>query len=182
MVILEKTSVDRIKQIQRVLLYYYSLNSDIDVRSKWIELSQCIKTSDRKVFEDAKTDCDFIVDNLSSFQIINTEEATLSKEVFPNVISIIKRESNWEKKAYDYLDSRTKDHPLVSKLIIVLLSGLLTGLFSNIVYDAVKNDDASKLYQNTIFVCQNQQMKEIFVDKDGYIKIRDASEFMINKE
>lgn len=181
-VVLEKTSVNRIEQMQKVLCCYYLLNSDIDVRSKWIELSNDIKTRDKAIYKDAKTEGDNIVDGLSTFHAISAEEASLSKKVFSNTLSIIEKESSWEKKAYDYLDSKTKAHPIVSKLIIVLLSGILTGLIGNIVYDAVRDDGTSHIHQNTVFIRHNQQMKEVYVDKDGFIKIDDVSGFMIKIE
>ena len=55
----------------------------------------------------------------------------------------LKRKLILNKKVYSYLQKLAEDHPVMAKLIVVILMGILLGLAEDCIHDAIKKEPES---------------------------------------
>ena len=60
------------------------------------------------------------------------------KKTWCKVKDVIKKEIECEKKLRDILNKKAEDHPIISKIIIVILTGILLGLVEDCIHDAIQ--------------------------------------------
>ena len=140
-IFLERISPENLEWKQRLLCYYYYLNkNNHDFNEDWEAIKSKLEEFDKSENISKDSQIAYIVlDELIEGNVISNDDARITKSILDRVFEILENESKWECHIYDYLVDKASEHPIVAKLIVVLLSGLLTSLLSSAIYDGIKN-------------------------------------------
>ncbi len=130
------------------MLYYFYLlslnNKNKSEQNLWKELvNKYIQFGEKN---SSYSEVDLTID-LEAFQIVysafsgkieEVEEKTLSKIVC-HIKSLLERVTKKERDVFDKYNLLAEQHPIVTRAIIVVLSGILTGLLSSCIYEGIKS-------------------------------------------
>ena len=106
------------------------------------------------------------------------EEKTLSKIVC-HIKSLLERVTKKERDVFDKYNLLAKQHPIVTRAIIVVLSGILTGLLSSCIYEGIKSsrEDVNEIY---VLDDSTQSAIHIYKKEDGSIIIEKEERIIIS--
>lgn len=178
---IETKKIDRISQQKRLLFYYYFLQKmgQKSLDEVWNEYEKILHSTEnwRKYYED-------FFEN----QSINDEEETVNfyclvtdtkdtssqntlKNIWRKIKDVIKKEIDCEKKLYDILENKGKEHPIISRFILTILIGILVGLVEDCIHDAIQmNYEQSKVPVINIYVTdENNKYTQILYKGDNIV-------------
>lgn len=75
--------------------------------------------------------------SLIHFEKSNDRASNEKLSIWDKVILFISKESYYEKKLYDRLEELANDHPLISGIIIAVLTGVVLSLIEDCIHDAL---------------------------------------------
>ena len=174
----EFVKVNQVSQGARLLYYFYLLslnNKNKSEQNLWEELvNKYIQFGEKN---SSYSEVDLTID-LEAFQIVysaisgkieEVEEKTLSKIVC-HIKSLLERVTKKERDVFDKYNLLAEQHPIVTRAIIVVLSGILTGLLSSCIYEGIKSsrEDVNEIY---VLDDSTQTAIHIYKKEDGSIII-----------
>ena len=172
--VLETRKIDKISMYQRILCYYYYYleieerpSSEVleDYEKKLSSIENCIQYY-KDFFNNESIDnteeCvqtyDFII---YSKKVKPVEEVGVVKKAWKKVRNIIDKEINSEKKLHNMLNELADNHPIISKIIIAILTGILLGLTEDCIHDAIQNSETQNIVETTnIYIGTGDSYKE----------------------
>ena len=183
----EFVKVNQVSQGARLLYYFYLLslnNKNKSEQNLWEELvNKYIQFGEKN---SSYSEVDLTID-LEAFQIVysafsgkieEVEEKTLSKIVC-HIKSLLERVTKKERDVFDKYNLLAKQHPIVTRAIIVVLSGILTGLLSSCIYEGIKSsrEDVNEIY---VLDDSTQSAIHIYKKEDGSIIIEKDEQIIIS--
>lgn len=183
MILIEKKPMDTIGRTERLLLYYYLFQkSESSSQDEWVTVFNQIRRLDKKSRNDiaAQIDCQVIAD-MVDYHVISQDDMRSTKDGLNKFFSLLNKEIEGERKAFDYMNDLANRHPIISRLIVTLLTGILTSILGNIVYTAVTTNDVNKenVHPYSLYIYQNDQMEEICLDEYNSFSITKVDEHNI---
>lgn len=177
--VLEKRKIDKISQRKRLLCYYYfylqmqkksigelwndydNLLSGIEKWFKYYEIFFANQSIDDE--EECVEVCYLVTGKKDS--LLQNE----LKKVWRKVKNVIKKEIDCEKKLQEILNNKAKEHPIISKIIIVILTGILVGLVEDCIHDAIQMNDGQNDSQitNIYIIDENNNYTQILYKEDN---------------
>ena len=166
--ILDTIEINEISQEKRILCYYYyylqmqgkSLNEMWKDYEKVLATVENWREQYKKFFADGAIDDE--KECIKMYYIITKDKDSAIKQRWRTVKNIIKKEKDCEKKLSIILNNQAEEHPIISKIIVVILTTILLGLVKDCIHDAIQENSA-----------RNQE-KIIYItnEKDQYRKIQ----------
>ena len=102
-----------------------------------IEYKKCFSVKETAIDEECLGMLDLILPDNSS------DERSLFSDTWDAIKNAIEKEIDFEQKVYSYLQKLAEDHPVMAKLIVVILMGILLGLAEDCIHDAIKKEPES---------------------------------------
>lgn len=102
-----------------------------------IEYKKCFSAKETAIDEGCLGMLDLILPDNSS------DERSLFSDTWDAIKNAIEKEIDFEQKVYSYLQKLAEDHPVMAKLIVVILMGILLGLAEDCIHDAIKKEPES---------------------------------------
>lgn len=81
---------------------------------------------------------------------------------------MIQKEIEGERKLRDHLNRKAEDHPIISKVIIVILTGILLGLLEDCIHDSIQESRGREQVRITNIYVNGENYAETWIEKDGY--------------
>ena len=75
-----------------------------------------------------------------SFENSDVEKKSKQEEksVWGKIVQVFEKEAKYEKKLYHMLNEAAENHPLIAKVIVVILTCILAGLIEDCIHDAIQ--------------------------------------------
>lgn len=179
--ILEKRKIDKISQRKRLLCYYYfylqmqkknasEMWDDYDKLLAGIE--DWVKYYEKFFANPSINDEEECVE--MCYLITGKEDVLLQNEqknVWRKIKDVIKREIDCEKKLQDILNQKAEEHPIISKIIIVILTGILVGLVEDCIHDAIQMNNGQNESQitNIYIIDENNNYTQMLYNEDRIV-------------
>lgn len=80
---------------------------------------------------------------------------------------ILKKEKEWEKNTYQFLQQIAESHPLIAKFLIAGLSSILVGLLSNCIYEGITSQPECTVISSEHTEDCQEFGKEVRIMEDG---------------
>ena len=177
---IETKKIDKIETNKRLLCYYYLFyHMQKDMGEMWHDYEKLLEGMKNwiKYYEDFFAN-PYIKDEDESVEvyylITGNEDTLLQNEIrktWCKVKGVIKKEIDCEKKLRDILNNKAKDHPIISKIIIVILTGILLGLVEDCIHDAIQmNNGKSGTQITNIYISdENNNYTQILYQENNIV-------------
>ena len=182
---IEVSTFDKLSYQQRLLYYFYLFHKDKEpeYQKYWDAFRKDIKEKKNyDLFVTYVTD-EEKMDKCLGEQTLEAvcekclgvvDETAILQKCWNKVIYIIRHESKWEQQVYQCLEDAGKKHPLVAKLIVLLLTGILTGIIANCIYDGITMPDTESVQMEEgwvkLYLEEDDCYKLIYFSDEGEVK------------
>lgn len=179
--ILEKRKIDKISQRKRLLCYYYfylqmQKKNASEMWDDYVNLlagiEDWVKYYEKFFANPSINDEEECVE--MCYLITGKEDVLLHNElknVWRKIKDVIKREIDCEKKLQDILNQKAEEHPIISKIIIVILTGILVGLVEDCIHDAIQMNNGQNESQitNIYIIDENNNYTQMLYNEDRIV-------------
>lgn len=184
--VFETKKIDKISQKKRLLCYYYFYlkMQDKNISEMWDDYDKLLSGIENWIKYYEKFFSEQSIDDEKEcveiyYLVTNKKDLLLQnelKKVWRKVKDVIKKEIDCEKKLQDILNKKEKEHPIISKIIIVILTGILVGLVEDCIHDAIQmNNSQSDSQITNIYINENNNYVQIY-ENEGNIVMEEMGE------
>lgn len=171
--VLETVKIDKISHKKRLLCYYYFYlqMQNKSISEMWSNYKNLLDDKEnwtkyyKNFFENASIDDEKECVEICYIVTGNKDTSLQNKliKLWRQIKDVIKKEIDCEKRLRDILNNKANDHPIVTKIIIVILSGILLGLVEDCIHDAIQmNTGQSEAQITNIYITdENSNYMEI---------------------
>lgn len=171
--------VRRIGRYYQILqkMYGKSFEKDWDEYKEFIENEKDAFKEYKVYFEDKSNDVEEDCVKVYSKVTEDTSNKTRSifNELWKKIRDVIEKEISIEKSLYEILQETAANHPIIAKIVIAVLTGILLGLIEDCIHDGIQN---SKKVETTQTVNIYLQENEDSLNNDNSIKIKDIIDML----
>ena len=114
-----------------------------------IEYKKCFSAKETAIDEECLSMLDLVLPDNS------IDERSLFSDAWDAIKNTVEKEIDFEQKVYSYLQKLAEDHPIMAKLIVVILMGILLGLAEDCIHDAIKKEP------------ENTQIVNVYIQEEG---------------
>lgn len=175
------------KSRKRLLAYYNLINKLNEkteaaefVQDKWKTVQE-VREKSSLLMPDFVIEGDIVVECMHRNIILETyitiikrekpEEEELAVTLWQKVVHILEKEREWEKSTMQFLNELAATHPLISKALVAVLSGVLIGLLTNCISEGItlkKTEVADQVGQKIVAEVVIESARNILIEKyDG---------------
>lgn len=185
--VLETKKIDKISQEKRLLCYYYFYlkMQNKNISEMWADYDKLLSGIENWIKYYEKFFSEQSIDDEKEcveiyYLVTNKKDLLLQnelKKVWRKVKDVIKKEIDCEKKLQDILNNKAKEHPIISKIIIVILTGILVGLVEDCIHDAIQiNNGQSDLQITNIYIINEDNNYKKMLYKEGRIVMEEIKQ------
>lgn len=189
-VVWERTKIDSISRQQRLLYFYYFFlkmqnKEESVIREEYFSLLHATSnwfTYYHEYFANETIDDQAELGMVCDCVVKGNNETIKNQvnRIWKKVKAAFRKEIECEKQLRSTLNKKAEEHPIVSKIIILVLTGILLGLVEDCIHDVIlkKSEDRNNRITN-IYVKENSDIKRVYYegetitieDLDGNVQI-----------
>lgn len=179
--LIEKVKINTISQKKRLLCYWFYFQKSLgnSVSEIWDEYEKILDNAENwhenyiEFFDNVSEDDEnkMLDEFYAETGNKDKSEQKVLEKTWNSVRDLIKKEIDCEKKLRDILNEKAKDHPIIARIIIAILTGILLGLVEDCIHDAIQMCDTQETAQTTnIYITDvNNNYYQILYENNGIV-------------